>query len=505
MNNKYKKIMEIANFVGLSELAIAAATSIEKVNSRDKLHIAFIGGQNSGKTTMINAIVGKEVREPSTISREDELPLRISFEKTEEDPRFECIDIYNNDWNEENANIYEFKTSDVVESGKTTKFVDEFDVVFYLVSAMNPFTSEDVSVIKALSNHKIILILTKLDAIDEENREGVIKYVTDMGIRYGLNKPIIIDRSNRKDASKTIRDALPLFSEQKKYKDAYCDSLINELITAIKERIDNKISELDEGFVESRSSDTKKNMYSKALKTKNEIIELGNARSKRFDNSSAFANELSKKLIESGRKNSYSDLWKANIKENIIEPLIFDRFNSENEKIKKSLFEDCCGVNPTYEESNRLKGKIEEISKISAYISDINSDNVNLKNKASSINKKTVGVTAAVVAGALLIPMPTLASWIISVGAIAIGTGSIINDKNKEETAMWDKNIKDYSNVVAKQFYERLKIYINEIYEKLADYMYKTILNECSDTLEQNQKFIAAEKEKYYRILDELK
>lgn len=130
--------------------------------------------------------------------------------------------------------------------------------MFYLVSAMNPFTSEDVSVIKALSNHKIILILTKLDAIDEENREGVIKYVTDMGIRYGLNKPIIIDRSNRKDASKTIRDAFPLFSEQKKYKDAYCDSLINELITAIKERVDNKISELDEGFVESRSSDTKK-------------------------------------------------------------------------------------------------------------------------------------------------------------------------------------------------------------------------------------------------------
>lgn len=101
--------------------------------------------------------------------------------------------------------------------------------------------------------------------------------------------------------------------------------------------------------------------------------------------------------------------------------------------------------------------------------------------------------------------MPTLASWIISVGAIAIGTGSIINDKNKEETAMWDKNIKDYSNVVAKQFYESLKIYINEIYEKLANYMYETILNECSDTLEQNQEFIAAKKEKYYRILDELK
>lgn len=59
MNNKYKKIMEIANCVDLSELAIAVATSIEKVNSRDKLHIAFIGGQNSGKTTMINAIVGK--------------------------------------------------------------------------------------------------------------------------------------------------------------------------------------------------------------------------------------------------------------------------------------------------------------------------------------------------------------------------------------------------------------------------------------------------------------
>lgn len=504
MNNNYERIMQIANSVGLKEVAAATASAINAVTSRNKLHVAFIGGQNSGKTTLVNAIAGKEIREPSNISMEDVLPLRVTFERADEDARFECVDVYDRDWNEENAIIFEFKASDVVVNGKRTEFADEVDVVFYLISAMNAFTSEDVSTIKALANHKIILVLTKLDAIDEENRDGVIKYVTGMRTRFGLAEPLIIDRTNCENVSRTIRDALPLYAEQKQHKEKYCDALLNELVVVLKEKIDAKISELDEQLPAASNSDSQRETYSKALKFKNEIIELGVARSKRFENDNELANVLTKELLKSGGKSSYSDVWRANIKRNIVEPLISNKFESENQRIKKYLFEDCIGVNPTEEESEKLKRKIDEVSTISACISDIPDGNINLKNGAASINFKTVGVTAAVVAGALLIPMPTLATWAVSVGAIAVGTGAVITGKNKAESAMWEKNIRNYSKVIATQFYDGVKIYNNEVYEKLADYVFETIMKEGSDTLEQQRKALAAEKEKYTKMLDEL-
>lgn len=403
MNNNYEKIMQIADSVGLKEAAAAAGSAMNTVTSRSKLHVAFIGGQNSGKSTVINAIAGKEIREPSNISMEDELPLRVTFERTDKDVRFECVDVYDKDWNEENAVIFEFKSSDIVAQGTRTQFADEIDVVFYLISAMNAFTSEDVSTIKALANHKIILVLTKLDAIEEENRAGVIRYVTDMRTRLGLDEPLIIDRTNRTNISKIIRDALPLYEEQKERKEKYCDALLKELITLIKEKINVKISELDGQIPSAGNSDSQRETYSQALHAKNKIIELGIVRSKKFENDNELANALAKKLLESGSKNSYSDAWKSTIERDIIEPMITARFETENERIKKHLFDDCSGVNPTDEESQKLKEKISEISKISARVSDVKDSSANLKSGEAAINFKTIGVTAAVVAGTLLL------------------------------------------------------------------------------------------------------
>ncbi len=504
MNNHYEKMMQIVDSVGLKEAAAATVSAMDTVTSRSRIHVAFIGGQNSGKTTVINAIAGKEIREPSNISIEDELPLRVTFERTDKDARFECVDVYDKDWNGENAVIFEFKSSDIVTQGTRTPFADEVDVVFYLISAMNAFTSEDVSTIQALTNHKIILVLTKLDAIEEENRAGVLKYVTDMRTRLGLGEPLMIDRTNSANISKIIRDALPLYEEQKEYKEKYCDVLLKELTALIKEKINIKISELDGQISSADNSDSQRETYSQALHTKNKIIELGIARSKKFESDNELVNALTKKLLESGSKHSYSDAWKSTIERDIIEPMIHARFKIENERIKKHLFDDCSKVNPTDEESQKLKEKINEVSEISARVSEVKDSSTNLKNGKAAINFKTVGVTAAVVAGTLLIPMPAFATWIVSVGTIAVGTGAVITEKSKNEAIMWNKNIKDYAHVIAVQFYEGMKIYNNDVYEKLADFVFETMIKDGSDTLEQERQTIAAKRKRYVKMIDEL-
>lgn len=505
MNNNLEKIMKIADSVGLNEAASAASSAIDKVNSRSKLHVALVGGQNSGKTTIINAIAGKEVREASNISLDDEFPLRITFERTDEDFRFECVDVYDKVWNEENAIIFEFKVTDLVENGKRTEFADDVDVVFYLISAMNAFTSEDVSALKALASHNVKLILTKLDAIDEEDRDGVIKYVSDMCAKLGFTEPLVIDRSNLKDAGKLIRNALPLYTEQKEQREKYCDMLLGELTAAVKEKIGAKLSELDERLPATDDFDSRRETNSKALEAKNNLMELGIARSKKFeDDNNKLANTLAKKILESGKSHSFSDAWKMSIQQEIVEPVIAAEFEAENELIKKHLFEDSTGINPTEEESRNLKNKINETLKNSAQISEITDYNAELAKGTGTVNYTKICIAAAVVAGAILFPMPTLPKWLVSVGAVGVGAGSVYAEIKTTEKAMWENNIKEYSKLISKRFYDGMKIYNNYAYEQLADYVNDTILNEGSDIVEQRRKAVDAEKEMYRKMLDEL-
>lgn len=502
MNNKIEKIIEIADAVGLKESACNIAAAIEKINSRSKVHVAFTGGQNSGKTSVINAITGRTVREPSNIS-ENELPLRVVFEKCDADDRFECVEVYDKAWNEEDAVLFELKSDEIAEKGEVKDIAHEIDVVYFLISAMNAFTSEDVETIKALSNHKIKLIVTKLDTIDDKNKEGVTKYINDIRTRLGLEEPIFIDKTVSDDVGKIIRNSLPVYSELKELREKYSDALLKGLSKRIEKEIEKAISELDLKSQPHKGTDFNNDAYSDALRAKNKLLELGLARSKKYESATDLQNKLVKALLESGNQASYSQKWQEDIKARIIEPLIKSEFETECQKIQSLLFDDCIGINPTEEDSAELRNAIRSLSEMDAKVSDISSQE--FKASEASINIKTVGITAAVVAGAVLVPIPTFAAWIVSVGAIAVGAGAVITEKAKTENDMWIKNIGDYAAVVSKQFYDSMIIYNSHTYEKLADYVYEKLVKQEDIKAKAQSASIGAEREQYENMLVELK
>lgn len=502
MNNNIEKIIKIAESVGLKELACKVALEIEKVNSREKVHVAFVGGQNSGKTTVINAVTGRTVREPSNIS-ENELPLRVVFEKCDADDRFECVEVYDKAWNEEDAVLFELKSDEIAEKGIVKDIAHEIDVVYFIISAMNAFTSEDVETIKALSNHNVKLIVTKLDTIDDKNKAGVTKYINDVRMSLGLEEPIFIDKTVSEDVGKIVRNNLPNYTELKELREKYSDTLSKNLSERIEKEIEKEIAELDLKSKLQKDAGSNHEAYSDALRAKNKLMELGLARSKRYESATDLKNKLTKTLIDSGNQSSYSKEWQDDIKSSIIVPLIKSEFETERKKIQELLFDDCIGINSTEEESRELRNAISSLSKIDAEVSDIPSQK--LKVGESSINLKTVGITAAVVAGAVLIPIPTLATWIVSVGAIAVGAGAVIAEKAKGESDMWIKNIKDYSTVVSKQFYESMIIYNNDVYGKLADYVYEKMMKSGETKAQARSASISTERERYENMLVELK
>ena len=504
MLNK-EKINRIAEAVGMGDQARAIFAAMEVVEARPMLHVAFVGGQNSGKTALINAAIERMVRESSNLSVDDELPLRITFEKTEEDDRFECIEVFSPVWSGENAVLFEMKSAELVVDGKPTALANEIDVVFFLISAMNAFTAEDVSTLRALPCHKIKPVLTKLDAIDEEHKAGVLKYASDMCEKLDLEKPIILDKSNHKDAGKLIRDALPLYAEQQELRQQLCNYLGNSLVLELREQLEKRTFTLDGESAVAEDMEFERAIHIRAMKTRNELIQLGTARCQKYADTQSLAQALARKLHDSGKAASYSNDWKASVCQTIIEPAIIAEFEEEKAVLQKLLLEDCGGINPTAEETKRLKRRIEEATQVHAQIYDMEDSGALMRDSQSSINAKTVGITAAVVAGALLLPIPPIAACVISVGAIALGTNAVVTEKRKTEIENWDKKIKDYSAFIAERFYEGMVIYYNGAYDKLADYVYNTIMAEAAEKTEIRKQSVIAEKERYIKMLDELK
>ena len=158
----FEELQAIADKAGRKDLTGTASERIRQINERTKTGVFVTGGMNCGKTTVLNGITGTVLREPGLLS-EKEKPLRVVFEKAEEENGFENRTVANREWNNEDAVLYEMKLDDILEEdGKPKHILDLADVVFYVISAVAPFTAADMEAVRALSFLKVQVDLNKM-------------------------------------------------------------------------------------------------------------------------------------------------------------------------------------------------------------------------------------------------------------------------------------------------------------------------------------------------------
>ena len=102
----FEELQAIADKAGRKDLTGTASERIRQINERTKTGVFVTGGMNCGKTTVLNGITGTVLREPGLLS-EKEKPLRVVFEKAEEENGFENRTVANREWNNEDAVLYE--------------------------------------------------------------------------------------------------------------------------------------------------------------------------------------------------------------------------------------------------------------------------------------------------------------------------------------------------------------------------------------------------------------
>lgn len=139
---------------------------------KEGIHTVIVGKPNSGKSSLLNTLVGKERAIVTDIAG-------TTRDVIEEQIRLNGISLNIID----TAGIR--NTDDVVEKmgvDKAKEYVEKCDLVIYVVDGSVPLDYDDLKIIEMLQNRNVIILLNKLDleqVIEEED------------IKKRLNKPIL--------------------------------------------------------------------------------------------------------------------------------------------------------------------------------------------------------------------------------------------------------------------------------------------------------------------------
>ncbi|MBR2589740.1 MAG: hypothetical protein IKE65_02325 [Clostridia bacterium] len=496
-----QKIKDIAQELE-QEQALSLIEAASASQSEDTLKIAVTGNFNAGKTTLINAIAGKELREVSGISVDDELPLRLSFEKMPEQEGFECFDVYDPVWNEEEVIFYDLKFEDIFQAGTFKPVMYDMDMVFYLVSALQVFTAEDMYALEQLKRYKIKIILTKLDAVDEESKDSVIKFVDDMCNKLGLDSALVIEKGNNEEIGKHLRGLLPSFGEIEQMRQQRADGFAREAVSLLKKGVERKLDAEEQLPAEEAAPE--EDYLSKSLRLRNRILESGIQKSSNFALPDSKQRELERLIYHPGRKKQFNSDWENGMIQSTVERFLGECFEEVQSDLIDSMKRDyrSSAGSVGLEYSSEVNREIEEIAgKRPVYVDVTTAPEMQQSNGKTT---KKVAIAAAVVTGAMIVPIPAWAGIAIALGTTATAVGSISNDIEKEKAKI-KQAIAAYCDLVLSHFTFSMKEYMNSSYNQLANIVGKQYEESQKQAVnKENEEKVNAQKEHLTSLLEEL-
>lgn len=200
--NDLKNIAQEVGAVNISQRIQRAET----LESRSEKHVGIIGPTNSGKSTLINGILGQEVRVPSVLPFNG-LPLRVVFDRRMDDERFECVHVFQQEWSNADVVLFEFSSEKIL---KDEQCIDELDIVFYLSPLSHFMTAEDKKTVQSFEGIPVHIIATQCDRVSADDETKAKEYAVTACERMGLPTPIFADPDNWQSVSEKMRNALPI-------------------------------------------------------------------------------------------------------------------------------------------------------------------------------------------------------------------------------------------------------------------------------------------------------
>lgn len=481
----FEKLLETAANVGCDEDVKRLKGQAEELIAQEDTQVVITGGDNSGKTTLINHMVNNELREESLLN-EDEKPLRVVFRKTSDDDAYECRTVVNQAWYEEGAVLYEMKLSDILygERAGLKEIMNTKDIVLYMVPAIAPFTYEDVNAIKAMSGLSLRVVLSKLELIDEESRDKVVKYVQNLCENMGLSSPIIPQAKDWDDMGKIIRNILPGTIERedirKKHVETIYKSAVQLVAAEAKRALEENRFQLEKAM---------ESHISESLEVHEKQARWGVLRADMLENGEKFSAEIQEeiqgksgkmgqKLFELGKENHFSDQWfkKSLPKEtqNALQSMAEDL----RPKIEQRMQRDCRdlmerAVHEGLVEGFDLSGQdfmaLTQVVGVVPYVVPEISAGRKEEFLGDKKSKEILLSTGAAVGLFLLIPLPTAFCVVGGAAAVGIGSAAYMKEKSSWQDERYQNELLNYAKINCRNLSYTIADSIRNYYDKIAD------------------------------------
>lgn len=175
-----KEIRELAQKEGVEAEVMAVEDMMEKLSEGGNKNIAILGEMNCGKTSLINRLVGTEVRRPTKFAS-DALPLMVTFGSGEKKAGYEVIVADFTQCEEREVNLFEIPLNMAVDpdTGNASAMLEEMDAIIYITSALMPFTASDAAYLEVIIDlFPMILYVSRADIIDnDKDYEATLEYI----------------------------------------------------------------------------------------------------------------------------------------------------------------------------------------------------------------------------------------------------------------------------------------------------------------------------------------
>lgn len=473
--NNYDELMEIAEKIECIDELEHLKEIVKDVSERSKTGVFITGALKSGKTTILNGIVGRKIKEPSILPEEDH-PLRVSFEVMEDDPRFECYVAENKAWNEEDAVLYEVSIDEALQ------FLPLADVIFYVVSALTPFTKEDIEAIKSMSCLKVKVVLSKMDFLDDESKEEVIKYANGISENMGLGSVLIRNDDDWEATAKAFRYELPTFSERQLIRDSYSKWMQHHLVKSFQKKAEQMLQKNREMKEKSRQEFLNDDLEAQeALALWNlvrvQMLEAGEELAKQaIDKIKKETEEIADALFEEGKSVGFHQKWaEVQLPKHLMRRMK-EYLETQVPMMEKQMKAD----------SQNMMKRLENLGLVSGF--DLNefdfANATNIYVKAHGVDVRSVKLKmremdfniphkAAILMGLFLIcPIPvniiSIAGTLTTAG---IGYGIYKREKDRIEEKRWKMVLNEYCKENINNLTDNMIISIKNYYYQLADFI----------------------------------
>ena len=476
----FEELQEIAQKTGQGDLAETVSQRVSQMEERTKTGVFITGAMNCGKTTILNGISGTVLRDPDFIS-EKEMPLRVVFEKSEEIDGFENRTVANREWNNEDAILYEIKLEDILEEdGKPKRILDLADIVFYVISALSPFTAADMDAIRALSFLKIQIVLNKMDLLDEDSAVQVENYAKEICADLGLPSPFVIRDVNWDQVAKSFRFALPSWKERnllrEEHKDAVRRETARELEKNIQEQLRSEIT---------KNSQDREEYARKDLETQEQRALWGRLRAQMLEccdelltkvreNTESMKARISTELYSAAKAQQFDEDWIGKQIPKQMEKKMQSLVESQKEQIEATMQEDCRNMMKRAVNLGLTTGFDLTDADFVLMTSVVKPGGELPIEKVKYSGNSRFLLGAGIAAGLfLLLPIPTSLGVAGSVAAAGVGGSAYLKDRKEKSEKLWEQQIREYSRINLRNLGDALSASVRDYYGKLADVIRK--------------------------------